>query len=74
MATAGMGDVLAGMIGGLLAQGMEPEKAAVMGVYIHGLAGEAAARQYGEYSVLAADLIESIGSIMKKYHECEGSK
>ena len=62
------------MIAALLAQGMEPEKAAVMGVYIHGLAGAAAARQYGEYSVLAADLIESIGSIMKTYHEREGSK
>lgn len=74
MAKGGSGDVLTGMIAALLAQGMEPEKAAVMGVYIHGLAGEAAARQYGEYSVLAADLIESIGSIMKKYHECEGSK
>ena len=74
MAKGGSGDVLTGMIAALLAQGMEPEKAAVMGVYIHGLAGEAAARQYGEYSVLAADLIEFIGSIMKKYHECEGSK
>ncbi len=74
MAKGGSGDVLTGMIAALLAQGMEAEKAAVMGVYIHGLAGEAAARQHGEYSVLAADLIESIGSIMKKYRECEGTK
>ena len=65
MAKGGSGDVLTGIIAALAAQGMEPEKAAAFGVYIHGLAGEMAAQQKGEYSVLATDLIESIGSIMK---------
>lgn len=65
MAKGGSGDVLTGIIAALAAQGMEPKKAAAFGVYIHGLAGEAAAQQKGEYSVLATDLIESIGSIMK---------
>lgn len=42
MATAGSGDVLAGVIGSLLAQGMKAEEAAPLGVYVHGLAGDAA--------------------------------
>lgn len=65
MAKGGSGDVLTGMIAALLAQGMQPEQAAAMGVYIHGRSGEAAAQQKGEYSVLAADLIDAIGNIMK---------
>ena len=49
MATAGAGDVLTGMITGLVAQNMNLYDAAVLGVYIHGLAGDMAARQYNEY-------------------------
>lgn len=64
MATAGSGDVLAGIIGGLLAQGMDCFTAACMGVYVHGLAGEAAAEQYGNYSMKASDIINSIHKIM----------
>ena len=52
MATAGMGDVLTGIIGGLLAQGMEAGKAAVLGVYIHGLAGDKAAEENGRYCAM----------------------
>lgn len=61
MATAGMGDVLTGLITGLLAQGMEPKKAAISGVYIHGKAGDLAAKKWGERSLSAGDLIEEIG-------------
>lgn len=64
MAKGGSGDVLTGVIAALAAQGMEPEEAARMGVYIHGLAGEAAARQKGSYSVLARDLIDGIGTVL----------
>jgi len=64
MAKGGSGDVLAGIIAALAAQGMEPEEAAQMGVYIHGLAGEAAARQKGSYSVLARDIIDGIGAVL----------
>ena len=66
MATAGMGDVLAGTIGGLLAQGMEAEKAAVLGVYIHGLAGDRAAEEKGRYGLMAGDVAECLGSAMKR--------
>lgn len=66
MGTAGMGDVLAGMIGGLLAQGMEEEQAAVLGVYIHGAAGDRAAEQKGRYALMAGDVVECLGSVTKR--------
>ncbi len=58
MATAGSGDVLAGIIGGLLAQQVMSEKAAVLGVYLHGRAGDKAADKKSRYAVTASDLIE----------------
>lgn len=63
MATAGSGDVLAGLLGGLLAQGEKPCGAAWKGVYLHGLLGDVAAAQKGEYAVMASDLIEALGDI-----------
>jgi ADP-dependent NAD(P)H-hydrate dehydratase / NAD(P)H-hydrate epimerase len=60
MATAGSGDVLAGMIGGLLGQGMTAIDAARLGVLLHSLAGARAARQVGKRSMTAADIIEGI--------------
>jgi NAD(P)H-hydrate epimerase len=64
MAKAGSGDVLTGMIAALLAQGLTPEKAAKLGVYLHGRSGEIAAAVKGMYSVNASDLIRHIsGSI-----------
>jgi NAD(P)H-hydrate epimerase len=62
MATAGSGDVLTGIILGLLAQGIRPEKAAVAGVYIHGLAGDLAAREKSEISLVAGDIINFLGN------------
>ncbi len=60
MATAGSGDVLAGMIGALLGQGLEPFEAACSGVYLHGVAGDNARDIYTEYGVTASRLIENI--------------
>ena len=58
LATAGTGDVLAGLIGGLWAQRTTAEDAAILGVYLHGLAGDLAALALTEYSLVANDLIE----------------
>ncbi len=65
MAKAGSGDVLAGMITALLGQGVEPWRAAVTAVYLHGLAGDLCAEALGEYSVTATDLISAISPAMK---------
>ncbi|MDB5053188.1 MAG: yjeF-like protein hydroxyethylthiazole kinaserelated protein [Bacilli bacterium] len=61
MATAGAGDVLAGMLGSLLAQGLTAEQAASLGVYLHGAAGDrAAAKRHSAGSLLASDIIEAL--------------
>ena len=66
MATAGVGDVLTGMIAGLAAQGLSPWEAAVAGVYLHGLAGDLAAAEKGEYGMIASDLTEKIPDAIQK--------
>ena len=65
MATAGSGDVLAGVITGLLAQGMDASQAAVSGVYLHGLAGDKAALRLGECSMMATDIIEQLTELLR---------
>ena len=65
MAKAGSGDVLTGIIAGLAAIGMEEEQAALMGVYLHGRAGDQAAGKIGQHSLLASDLADCIGAAMK---------
>lgn len=69
MAKAGSGDVLAGVITGLLAQGATPECAAPAGVYLHGLGGDVAREHCGAYSVLAQDIIAGVGQILKEMKE-----
>lgn len=65
MAKAGAGDVLAGMITGLLAQGLCDDDAAALGAYLHGRAGDLAREELGAYSVLAEDLMGHIAAAMK---------
>lgn len=60
MATGGSGDVLSGMIGGLLAQKLPLLEAARLGVYLHGLAGDRAREQVGAYSMTARDILDGI--------------
>jgi len=60
MATAGSGDVLTGMMTALLGQGLDSADAAVSAVYLHGLAGDLAARELGETSLIARDIIRGI--------------
>ena len=66
MATAGSGDVLAGMIGGLLGQRMDPFRATLAGIYLHSLAGDFAAQEYGHRSMTAPDIIENISNAFKE--------
>lgn len=62
MATGGSGDVLTGIITGLLAQNYYAQKAALLGVYLHGLAGDIAVQSTGEPSLIASDITRSLGA------------
>ncbi|HVS00082.1 MAG TPA: NAD(P)H-hydrate dehydratase [Thermoanaerobaculia bacterium] len=66
MASGGTGDVLTGMIAGLLAQGLGPLDAARLGVYLHGLAGDLAAARLGEPSLAAGDLLDSLPAAFRR--------
>lgn len=66
MATAGAGDVLTGVITSFLAQGYNPEYAATLGVYIHGLAGDMAAEEVGEFGVTASDVAAYTGRAIRE--------
>ena len=64
MATGGSGDVLTGILTGLLAQGMEPFAAAKLAVWIHGSAGELASKRLGRRGMLAGDLLKEIPTVL----------
>jgi len=66
MATAGAGDVLTGVIAALMGQKLGNFDAAVLGVYIHGLAGDIAAKKTGQVSLIATDIIDALGDAFKK--------
>lgn len=68
MATAGSGDTLTGIILGLLAQGYPPRQASLLGVYIHGLAGDIAAQEWGENSLIAEDITNCLGRAFLQIH------
>jgi NAD(P)H-hydrate epimerase len=65
MATAGSGDVLTGVIAGFLAQGLGLFEAAKLAVYVHGVAGDLAAKEKGEVSLIASDILERIPEAIK---------
>jgi ADP-dependent NAD(P)H-hydrate dehydratase / NAD(P)H-hydrate epimerase len=66
MATGGSGDVLTGVLTALLAQGYSAGEAAILGVYLHGLAGDLAAREMGQNSLIASDIIDFLPAAFKK--------
>ena len=65
MATGGTGDVLTGMIASFIGQGVAPFTAAVLGTYFHGLAGDLAAREKGQLSLIATDLLYRLPEVLK---------
>jgi NAD(P)H-hydrate epimerase len=62
MATAGSGDVLTGILLGLLAQGYSAEDAALIGVYLHGVSGDLAATRFGQQAMIAGDIVDQMGN------------
>ena len=74
MATAGSGDVLAGILTGLLAQGYASLDAAIFGVYLHGAAGDIAASQLGEHAMIASNITEFLGAAFLKLQGKHGTE
>ncbi|UCH81173.1 MAG: NAD(P)H-hydrate dehydratase [Nitrospiraceae bacterium] len=70
MATAGAGDVLTGMIASFLAQGLTPQNASALGVYMHGYAGDIAADKKGQESLVASDIIKEIPGVFRSVKSC----
>ena len=66
LAKGGSGDVLTGVISGILAQKAIPYEAACLGVFLHGLAGDCAAERKGQYSVLSGDVVDHISEILRQ--------
>src|SRR6187401_24167 len=66
MATAGTGDVLTGVITGLLAQNYSSENASILAVYLHGLAGDIAVNEFSQEAMIAGDIIDNLGNAFKQ--------
>ena len=71
MATAGSGDVLTGILLSLLAQGYTSENAAILGVYLHGLAGDIAAEESSFEAIIASDIIKCLGKAFNMIRESD---
>lgn len=71
MATGGSGDVLTGIIGTMLAQGLKSSEAAAYGVYVHGLAGDIAREKMGTHSMMASDIIDALKEVWKGIDHAE---
>ena len=69
MATGGSGDVLSGVIGALLGQGLPAFEAAALGAHVHGHAGDLAARDHGPIGLIATDLVDRLGPAFLTYRE-----
>ena len=69
MATAGSGDVLTGIITGLLARGYKQEEACRLGMHLHGLAGDLAAKELGKESLIASDIIQYLPKAFLRLEE-----
>lgn len=65
MSTGGSGDILSGIIAGMIAGGLALEEATKIGVYIHGLAGDCAKKKKGKYAMIASDILDSFGEVLR---------
>ncbi len=74
MATGGTGDVLTGTIAALIGQRLDPYEAAVLGTYAHGLAGDLAAKQFGEVGLIATDVLEFLPQAFRKLTDGKTSR
>src|SRR5262249_2999975 len=72
MATGGSGDVLTGVLAGLLGQGLSPLESCLLGVFTHGLAGDLAAADYGENSLMARDIIDYLPDAFLQLERTDG--
>ena len=71
MAVGGSGDVLAGIIASLVAQGLSPAEAAWGGVYLHGAAGDRAAARLSQHAMLPSDIIDELGGLFLQLEQQE---
>jgi NAD(P)H-hydrate epimerase len=67
MATGGTGDVLSGLIGALIAQGLSTEDATIVGAWVHGLAGDIARERRGEMGLIASDLFDGMTEVWRRW-------
>ena len=65
MAVGGSGDVLAGIIAGLIGQGLSPLEAAACGAWLHGKAGDVCAQELGQYGMLPSDMLQVLPRLLK---------
>jgi NAD(P)H-hydrate epimerase len=72
MATAGSGDVLCGMITGLIAQGLRPQDAAMVAVRLHGLTGDYVEKTKGQRGLIAGDLIQALPEVLRNFESAAG--
>ena len=66
MASGGTGDILTGLMGGLVCQGFPPSSGAIAATYIHGYTGDLVAEEKGEMSLIATDILEKIPNVLKE--------
>jgi NAD(P)H-hydrate epimerase len=70
MATAGTGDVLSGIIAGFLCQGLSAKDSSILGVYLHGMAGDISASNLSQTALIASDLIRALPEVIKRIEPC----
>ncbi|OGV98087.1 MAG: hypothetical protein A3I04_04810 [Nitrospinae bacterium RIFCSPLOWO2_02_FULL_39_110] len=73
MATAGTGDVLSGIIAGFLCQGFSAKDSSILGVYLHGMAGDISASNLSQTALIASDLIRALPEVIKRIEPCSKS-